>query len=180
MFGLIVFCFLIVSIFVVNCLEFCCSLFFRVFELFVVLLCVLCVVVCLLCVLCVLPHLPPDPPPPDNPPPDRPLPDRPPPDCPKFRFFFSLSRPIFALFFSLLVVFWWCLKRHGAQMCTFGLSGCCVKPRPLQINEMCRLPKSLGETQGGMSEYRQAQETGHFHRHAGYEFRSRSHGREAL
>ena len=32
---------------------------------------------------------------------------------------------------SLLVVFWWCLKRKDPQMCTFGLSGCRVKPRQL-------------------------------------------------
>ena len=31
----------------------------------------------------------------------------------------------------LLVEFWWCLKRRGTQMCTFGLSGCHVKPRRL-------------------------------------------------
>ena len=30
---------------------------------------------------------------------------------------------------SFLVEFWWCLKRRDAQMYTFGLSGCRVKPR---------------------------------------------------
>ena len=48
---------------------------------------------------------------------------------PKFRAcFFSSPVGIFALFLSLslslgclLVEFWWCLKRRGAQMCTFGV-----------------------------------------------------------
>ena len=43
--------------------------------------------------------------------------------------FFSLSRrkchSFFSLWGGLLVEFWW----RGAQMCTFGLSGCRVKPR---------------------------------------------------
>ena len=45
---------------------------------------------------------------------------------PKFRAFFSLSRHNFLPFFlslgGLLVEFWWCLKRKGPEMCTFGLS----------------------------------------------------------
>ena len=43
---------------------------------------------------------------------------------PKFRAFFSLSRHKFRSFLlsgGLLVEFWWCLKRRGAQMCTFGV-----------------------------------------------------------
>ena len=43
---------------------------------------------------------------------------------PKFRaFFFSLPSEIslFLLSGGLLVKFWWCLKRRGAQMCTFGV-----------------------------------------------------------
>ena len=49
---------------------------------------------------------------------------------PKFRVFFSLSRRKICSFLpSLLVEFWWCLKHRGAQMCTFRLSGCRVKPR---------------------------------------------------
>ena len=48
------------------------------------------------------------------------------------RFFFPL--PPQNLFFSslsggLLVEFWWCLKRRGAQMCTFGVLGLsCASP----------------------------------------------------
>ena len=54
-------------------------------------------------------------------------------------FFFPLSPP-FSLVLSslswggLLVEFWWCLKRRDPQMCTFGLSGCRVKPRRLLPN----------------------------------------------
>ena len=44
---------------------------------------------------------------------------------PKFRAFFSLSRRKIRSFLpslgGLLVEFWWCLKRGGAQMCTFGV-----------------------------------------------------------
>ena len=43
---------------------------------------------------------------------------------PKTSRFFSLSRPIFALFVSLwclLVEFWCCLKRRDPRMCTFGM-----------------------------------------------------------
>ena len=52
---------------------------------------------------------------------------------PKFsRFFFPAPAAKFVLFFPLfgvlLVEFWWCSKRRGAQMCTFGLSGCRVNP----------------------------------------------------
>ena len=74
-----------------------------------------------------------DPPPPDNPPPDSQTPDShppdsPPPDNPKFRAFFSLLPPQFS-FFSLswgpFVEFWWCLKRWGPEMCTFGLGLSC-------------------------------------------------------
>ena len=49
---------------------------------------------------------------------------------PKFRAFFSLSAAklvLSSLSGGLLVEFWWCLKRRGAQMCTFGLSGCRVR-----------------------------------------------------
>ena len=52
---------------------------------------------------------------------------------PKISRFFPSLAPIFVLFLSfsggLLVEFWWCLKRRDPQMCTFGLSGCRVKPR---------------------------------------------------
>ena len=52
------------------------------------------------------------------------------------RLFFPLP-PQFSFFLpslggGLLVVFWWCLKRRGPEMCTMGLSGCHVKPRRLQ------------------------------------------------
>ena len=61
--------------------------------------------------------------------------DRPSPGPPKmsprrvqnFALFFSLSRHLFRSFSLSLgvfsVEFWWCLKRRGAQMSTFGLSG---------------------------------------------------------
>ena len=51
---------------------------------------------------------------------------------PKISRFFSSPATI-SLFLCLsgclLVEFWWCLKRRGAQMCTFEFSGCRVKPR---------------------------------------------------
>ena len=64
---------------------------------------------------------PPCPPPPDNPPPDNP----------------PLVRPTFRSFFSLFGVFSWnfvgVFEGRGPEMCTFGLSGCRVKPwRPHQ------------------------------------------------
>ena len=61
-----------------------------------------------------------------------PPPDHPPPDRPKCRSFFPLLPP-FSFFLCLsgclLVECWWCLKWWGPEMCTFGLSGCRVKPR---------------------------------------------------
>ena len=46
------------------------------------------------------------------------------------RFFFPPPATIFFLL-SLscgpFVEFWWCLKRRGPEMCTFGLSGCRVR-----------------------------------------------------
>ena len=90
-----------------------------------------------------------DPPPLDHPPPDRPLPDPPPldhlppldpplPDRPKFRAYFSLSRHNVLSFFPLLGVlswneFWWCLKRRGPKLCTFGVLGL-----------LCEAPAALG------------------------------------
>ena len=52
---------------------------------------------------------------------------------PKISRFFSLSRRKISFFSSLsgglLVEFWWCLKRRGAQMCTFGVLGLsCASP----------------------------------------------------
>ena len=47
---------------------------------------------------------------------------------------FSPPATIFILSSSLegrFVEFWWCMKRWDPQMCTFGLSGCRVKPRRL-------------------------------------------------
>ena len=43
-----------------------------------------------------------------------------------FALFFSLPPEISFFLLSLgglLVEFWWCLKRRGAQMCTFGVLG---------------------------------------------------------
>ena len=55
---------------------------------------------------------------------------------------------IFALFVSivcLLVVFWWCLKRQGAQMCTFGvlwlLCEAPAAPKLLGFHTTARNPK---------------------------------------
>ena len=46
---------------------------------------------------------------------------------PKFRAFFPLLPPQFSFFLlslgGLPVEFWWCLKRRGPQMCTFGVLG---------------------------------------------------------
>ena len=56
-------------------------------------------------------------------------------DRPKFRACFTLSRRKIRSFLpsgGLLVEFWWCLKRRDPQMCTFGLSGCRVKPQRLR------------------------------------------------
>ena len=42
---------------------------------------------------------------------------------PKFRAFFPLFPPQFSFFslsWGLFVEFWWCLKRRGREMCTFG------------------------------------------------------------
>ena len=51
-----------------------------------------------------------------------------------FPLFFLLPPPC-SLFLSLsgglLVEVWWCLKRRDPQMCTFGFSGCRVKPGPI-------------------------------------------------
>ena len=70
-----------------------------------------------------LDHLPPDPPPPD----------RPSPGPPKISLFFSSLHRKFHSFFSLWEVFslnfGGVFEGRGAQMCTFGLSGCCVEPR---------------------------------------------------
>ena len=94
-------------IFVVNCLEFCCSLFFRVFELFVV-----CCVLCVLCVLfCTF-----------SPPNARPQ---------NFALCFPSPAPFFALFCLSLslgvffVEFRWCFRSPGpsnVRVWALGLS----------------------------------------------------------
>ena len=50
-----------------------------------------------------------------------------------FALFFSLFPPQFSFFFLslgvLFVEFWWCLKRRGPEMCTFGVLGLsCASP----------------------------------------------------
>ena len=60
-----------------------------------------------------------------------PLPDPPPPDLPKFRSFVPSPAPIFALSLSLGVFslnFGGVFEGRDNQTCTFGLSGCRVKP----------------------------------------------------
>ena len=69
------------------------------------------------------------------PPLDIPLPDPPSAGPPKFRFFFSLARYNFHSFFPLFGVhslkFGGVFEGRDPEMCTFGLSGCRVKPRRL-------------------------------------------------
>ena len=44
----------------------------------------------------------------------------------------------------LLVEFWWCFERRNPEMCTFGLSGCRVKPRrPGLVEKVLKSLKSL-------------------------------------
>ena len=53
-------------------------------------------------------------------------------DRPKFRSFFPSPATIYilsSLSWGPFVEFWWCLKLRDPQMCSFGLSGCRVKPR---------------------------------------------------
>ena len=60
---------------------------------------------------------------------------------------FPCTAQNFVLFFplwGLLVEFWWFLKRHGAQMCTFGLLGCRVKPTQSVFLHSC-LSARFGE-----------------------------------
>ena len=83
-------------------------------------------------------HLPLDPPFPGPPFPWTALPL----DRPKFRSFFSLSRQKIRSFLPSLGVFslniGGVFEDRGAQMCTFGLSGCRVKPRrPHQTGPPC-------------------------------------------
>ena len=73
------------------------------------------------------------PPPPDRPPPDRPPPDRPSAGPPKISlFFFPSPATIFILFslscWSFSLNFGGVFEDRDPQMCTFGLSGCRVKP----------------------------------------------------
>ena len=83
--------------------------------------------------------------PPDNPPTDNPPPDNPPPDRPKIRSFFSLLPPQFSFFFLSLGVLSWnfvgVFEGRNPEMCTFGLSGCRVKPRRPQATRLPKMPK---------------------------------------
>ena len=48
-----------------------------------------------------------------------------------FALFFPLPPQFCFFLLSFLgpfVEFWWCLQHRGPEMCTFGLSGCRVKP----------------------------------------------------
>ena len=79
-----------------------------------------------------------------GPPPDPPPPNRPSPGPPKISlFFFPLSRRTLHSFFSLWEVFslnfGGVFEDRGAQMCTFGLSGCRVElRRPHQTTKIPR------------------------------------------
>ena len=60
---------------------------------------------------------------------------------PKFRAFFSLLPPQFSFFLLSLggpfVEFWWCLKRRGPEMCTFGVLGpSCEAPAPERAHKI--------------------------------------------
>ena len=87
-------------------------------------------VLCVLCVLCVCGVCVQDfwASPPDPPSAGPPFPWT----AQNFALFFLSPSPKISFFLlslgGLLVEFWWCLKRRGAPMCTFGLSGCGVKP----------------------------------------------------
>ena len=63
----------------------------------------------------------------ETPPLDNPPPHRPSTGPPKISRFFPSPARIFFLSSSLggpFVVFWWCLKRRGPQMCMFGVLSC--------------------------------------------------------
>ena len=106
-----------------------------------------------------------DHPTPDRLAPDRPAPDLPAPDRPKFRFFFPLPLP-FRTFSRPLGVssltFGGVYEGRDPQMCTFGLSGCRVKPRWL-CGPPLGAPPPLGPTmthtrsQNGLDKTRLAQ-----------------------
>ena len=91
--------------------------------------------------------VPPEPPFPRPPFPGPPFPGPPFPGPPFLWTPFPWTAQNFALFFfpvppqnsffsslsgCLLVEFWWCFEDRDPQMCTFGLSGCRVKPRRLR------------------------------------------------
>ena len=124
-------------LFVLLCAVCCCV--------FCVVVC--CVVVLLLLLLCVCGGCVQGPsagPPSAGPP----SPDPPPPDRPKFRSFFSLSRQSFysflPLFWSFSLNFGGVFEDRNPQMCTFGLSGCRVKPR--RPHQVCRLSVCCART----------------------------------
>ena len=63
-----------------------------------------------------------------------------------FALVFPSPAPIFALFvWGLLVEFWWCLKRRGARMFTFGVLGLSCEvpaaPKPPGFHTTAREPK---------------------------------------
>ena len=100
--------------------------------------CLLVVCVCVVCVVCGgcvqdFGASPPDPP--STGPPKSSL------------FFFSLPPKISFFLLSLggvLVEFWWCSEDQDPQMCTFGLSGCRVKPPKSGLAKFGRDRYSLG------------------------------------
>ena len=122
-------------------------------------------VVCVLCVCCWLwlwlwqwfgrPPL--DGPPPDRPPPGRAPQDRPPPTTQNIALFLSVHCHNAIPFFLLVGVFSWkfggVFEGRGPQMCTFGLSGCRVKPRGIQFTKSRTPPDGGGcepeKQQGG-------------------------------
>ena len=72
---------------------------------------------------------------------------------PKFRVFFPSPATKFVLFsplWGLLVDFWWCLKRRGAQMCTFGVLRVSFGVHLWDDNEgtVHRIPQREGGEQG--------------------------------
>ena len=138
MFCVVCFCLFVVCVLCVVCCVFLCCCVLCCCCVVVVVCCVLCCCCCCVCVVGVFRASLPDPPPPDLPPPDLPPPDPPPPDplrrtAQNFALFFPSPATVFILFslscWSFSLNFGGVFEDQDPQMCTFGLSGCRVKPR---------------------------------------------------
>ena len=142
-FSIVCFCLFVVCVCCVLCVVCFCVVCFCV----VVVLCCCCAVLllCCVCVVGVFRAPPPDPPsdgppsagPPSAGPPCAGPPSAGPPSAgpPKISLFFFRLPPQFSILFSLScwsfsLNFGGVFEDRDPQMCTFGLSGCRVKPRP--------------------------------------------------